>query len=1726
MKISTITFFLILLIFPLVVHSQVDQRPIISALGLDSDNIEVTDFEMDSFGGDFYISGNYTNSFSVQGNAITHEGGTDSFVIKFDDQNQYVWHYSKTNSNLSLSVSDLVVNSQGVFATGEFDFVNDTLSFSLLKLNKETGVLESQINSTYAGGGNTSKGIRVMQLSENYLSVVVHYKGTFNATSSNGLILGDITPFGSAEDHFVAFKISTSLSDNFLSAIQFGNRNELENIDGLRIESSKNNTNYGTTYVAYETNDTQYSVGTTTYNRPLDKDQLIQLSAWDWNDNENQTFQTRTINNQTVNTIKNIVAGFAQNTGYLHIFYNDVYRKISYDQGASLNAVRAGGAYISDFSGLNVLDMQIDKTNHRRINIYVAGKEDRSLDNSFFIPVSSFDKTNIYRLEFSDLDMNLEDIDVMGEVSNNFDVSSLKFASNQSYGMLGVIPSQDSVANVFSSYTNTKPSTEFITFRQPEAYSEIISPMEGDTLKRFTETNFEIKGYDLISTSISFVDQNSANRGLPPVSLTDENPEKTYQGQAVLDNTNGSYLGDIQFKLQRAQVAFDTVNVHIKDAPKITATSLVNFGTILAKRELFKPYTLQNEASVPVTITGISLRNQEHFVSQVTGFPIVIDSNQERGLPVIFSPNTSGSFKDTLDIYSNAVNGVVSIPLVGSATDVSPSLRFVSSEIISDGSALTTPNSLNRFTATPERVKIGNRDTLNLHIRNIGTDTLYLNNLHFVDNSVLSIAEEVEESVGILPNPENTPENRTFSIPIVFEPNDYRTFVDTLVFATNDIKNISDANYIQTQELVKIPIEAVGYDNTGILTVSDPLNNSMLSENDSKEVQFYIQNEGETALSISDVSYSGDYFSIPDLTSINETPVELEPDETRFLSLYLESDFYDIEDDSVLMDSLTFIHNGYGGETKLMLTTTITKTRPVLQLNQTLSQFTTFSSEEGLTNEYVGEVPIQELTTKSFEFTNTGNDTLKIERVVVSSLNGQSIDDKPIGYYSISKPSEQNTVELIPGESSTFTATFEVLKFENFQVQYDIYHNSNTINAKTHTNQSYQDYESDGKYTHSYSGVGSTPNIYAQLSEVLTDTIHPSFVNVLFQATTPQGVGITFLDQQNPDVLVNGIPKPNFFTLKEAGSEIKPNDAESDFQILKQDAIDFELNTAVVLDKSASIGFENLPLIKEAAIALVREIEDNQRIGIFTFSSQVQPIIGFTSDTTALINAINNIELQGSSTNLYGGVVTAADSLDNYITSTLSKISQANIVVFTDGQENTGQYTIQQVQAATQDIDVYAVGVGDASATELQQITGFSGRVFQSENPSELTKEFQKIQREISKLANSFYWINYISPKRFGDNNITITVDGNLYSSSLNTSFNAEGFDDVSAQVVINQDFPNVFGDDTVYVPENSQVISNAVTILNGKVPNYIWTSNDESIVKVLPNSPTATEVILVPQGSEGDETKITVVDNENRDLQGNLLQKTFVVVLGEPVTNSALSFSVPAGTTGTFNLDDNGSVLNIIENTGDAFNITIQKSTSSVGTAPEGVENIFEETGVSIDLSSSGTANIIYALTFDVSGISFSNESLATILKREDSSSEWQNVKDLANTTVSVENGLITVSGLTSFSEFAIAEETEENTVSNESLTSVPASFSLDQNYPNPFNPSTTIRFGLPNASEVNIEIYNMIGQKVMVLSNNRFGAGWHTVSFNASGLSSGIYIYRIRAGSFVDTKRMTLIK
>lgn len=97
---------------------------------------------------------------------------------------------------------------------------------------------------------------------------------------------------------------------------------------------------------------------------------------------------------------------------------------------------------------------------------------------------------------------------------------------------------------------------------------------------------------------------------------------------------------------------------------------------------------------------------------------------------------------------------------------------------------------------------------------------------------------------------------------------------------------------------------------------------------------------------------------------------------------------------------------------------------------------------------------------------------------------------------------------------------------------------------------------------------------------------------------------------------------------------------------------------------------------------------------------------------------------------------------------------------------------------------------------------------------------------------------------------------------------------------------------------------------------------------------------------------------------------------------------------------------------------------------------------------------------------------------------------------------------------------------IQSENIITIPEEFCLNQNYPNPFHPSTTIEFGIPEATDVKINIYDIQGRLVTTLVNSNISAGFHKVIWNASEYSSGIYFVKMSTDQFTKTMKISLLK
>lgn len=108
----------------------------------------------------------------------------------------------------------------------------------------------------------------------------------------------------------------------------------------------------------------------------------------------------------------------------------------------------------------------------------------------------------------------------------------------------------------------------------------------------------------------------------------------------------------------------------------------------------------------------------------------------------------------------------------------------------------------------------------------------------------------------------------------------------------------------------------------------------------------------------------------------------------------------------------------------------------------------------------------------------------------------------------------------------------------------------------------------------------------------------------------------------------------------------------------------------------------------------------------------------------------------------------------------------------------------------------------------------------------------------------------------------------------------------------------------------------------------------------------------------------------------------------------------------------------------------------------------------------------------------------------------------------------------------FKTALDTTLVGVEDENVNTIPENFRLDQNYPNPFNPATAIRYSVPSSEFITLKVYDILGKEVAILVNEEKASGSYEIMFDAANIPSGIYFYQLKAGSFIKTKKMILMK
>ena len=367
------------------------------------------------------------------------------------------------------------------------------------------------------------------------------------------------------------------------------------------------------------------------------------------------------------------------------------------------------------------------------------------------------------------------------------------------------------------------------------------------------------------------------------------------------------------------------------------------------------------------------------------------------------------------------------------------------------------------------------------------------------------------------------------------------------------------------------------------------------------------------------------------------------------------------------------------------------------------------------------------------------------------------------------------------------------------------------------------------------------------LTKYQVETELPSFVNIMFQVQDSDGQGVNFLTTEH-------------FEVKEDGQPVSPT--ESAMNIRKRATIPYTLKTVLMLDTSESVR-DNLEDIKTAAITLVENMTAQQEIALYEFSEETVLLQDFTDDVGALTRAINAIRLGYGSTRLYGSIIDGCARWEDIYT--VNEVQQGFLIILTDGKDERGFETERQAISARRNKNIYTIGLGAEIEPGVLNRLGNAGS-FTLSDVNDLGDQFIEIQNEMALFADSFYRLNYRSPKR-GDRvrTLELSVKNNQNYSTVRGEFNSKCFFSTrNPIVVVNPSCSNNRGIEELQIPEGNAVQLQAATYLGTQSPQYSWTSSDNHIVVVIQDADDPAMALATAVGDSGQTATVTVFDRAN----------------------------------------------------------------------------------------------------------------------------------------------------------------------------------------------------------------------------------------------------------------------
>jgi hypothetical protein len=276
------------------------------------------------------------------------------------------------------------------------------------------------------------------------------------------------------------------------------------------------------------------------------------------------------------------------------------------------------------------------------------------------------------------------------------------------------------------------------------------------------------------------------------------------------------------------------------------------------------------------------------------------------------------------------------------------------------------------------------------------------------------------------------------------------------------------------------------------------------------------------------------------------------------------------------------------------------------------------------------------------------------------------------------------------------------------------------------------------------------------------------------------------------------------FLVLEDGSAIASREAFLDLEPIEN--IPNELKTVLMIDVSSSLTAADVNKVKEAATNIVTNLAGNQQVAIYVFDDTIRQVIGFSSDAEQLTQAIENIELGGPSTNLYGAVVQGFSLWSNAFS--LNQITYGTLILLTDGDDTAGLSSLDAAISAKGNRELFALSVGDGSNRDIlvQLVLGTAldevsqtdqelaaRRLVAVDDYSQVDHALQQIAAEVKRLTEGVYFLYYATPKRAGTHEVSVSITGNTPCDSwdyycidtLAGMFSADGFYSVIPELIL-----------------------------------------------------------------------------------------------------------------------------------------------------------------------------------------------------------------------------------------------------------------------------------------------------------------------------------------------------